>query len=158
MAFFDPREFEVKPKKELDFLPPDNYIGQIEEVFIYKKDGRTKLGLKFCILFPSEHKNKHTLDWIVVNDENQDEKSQKQLHHGRKRLVALLKSFGMGDRPLNDPQILNHRIAKFLLQDFNNKNYFNSYLELDDREKSLLPKDTLEDIEFDLATREEIPF
>ena len=158
-AFFDPREMESKPKKEVDFLPVDNYVGIIENVFVFKKDGQTKLVLTFCVLAPHGFKHKIAMDWLLLEDANQDAKEQAKVYYGKKRLAQLLTALYMGDRPLNDPKILEKQVVKFLVSEYNGKNRFVSYAALSESDLKLIPTDIVDDVAFDAAvSQDEIPF
>jgi len=146
MTFFDPREFNAKPKREVDLLPPDNYIGQIDDVFIFQKDGKKKVVLTYCVVFPEVFKNKCAMDWILLEDSNIDEKAQAQVYYGKKRFAQLLNALNMGDRPLKDPKILEKRAVKFLVEEYNGKNRFKNYSPLEKEAQELFSKD-LDDLE-----------
>ncbi len=154
-VFFDPREFNSKPKREVDFLPLGEYIGQIDDVFIFQKDGKKKVVVTYCVLSPETVKNKCVMDWILLDDTNLDEKAQTQVYFGKKRFAQLLTAFDMGDRPLNDPKILEKRVVKFLLEEYNGKNRFKTYTALEKEAQELFSKE-LDDMEFDSVTN--IPF
>lgn len=155
MTFFDPRQINTKPRRDIDFLPVDYYIGQIDDVFIFQKDGKKKVVLTFCVLFPEAFKNKCAMDWILLEDSNLDEKAQTQVYFGKKRFVQLLTALDMGDRPLEDPKILEKRTVKFFVDESNGKNRFKNYSALEKDAQELFSKE-LDDLEFDKVS--DIPF